>query len=138
MAAPRQAGYTTEMITYQSDPGPILEHVKRRQPVLIGFALIFQYMAPDFAKVISALHQGGLTAHITMGGHYPGFDHAEVLERMPHLDSIVRFEGEATLVELLDRLDAGDDWHGVTGIAYQICRYTNDRTCSISTPPLQK
>ena len=69
--------------------------------------------------MISALHQGEVTAHITMGGHYPGFDHAEVRERMPHLDSIVRFEGEATLVELLDRLDAGDDWHGVTGIAYQ-------------------
>jgi anaerobic magnesium-protoporphyrin IX monomethyl ester cyclase len=119
MAAARQAGYTTEIITYQSDPVPILEHVKRTQPVLIGFSLIFQYMAPDFAKVIGALRQGGVTAHITMGGHYPSFDYAEVLERMPHLDSIVRFEGEATLVELLERLDAGDDWHDVSGIAYQ-------------------
>ena len=42
-------------------------------------------------QVIAALRQAGVTAHITMGGHYPSFDYAEVLERIPELDSIVRF-----------------------------------------------
>jgi radical SAM superfamily enzyme YgiQ (UPF0313 family) len=106
-------------MTYQSDPAPLLDAVQREKPDVIGFSLIFQYMAPDFAKVIGALRGNNLTAHITMGGHYPSFDYDEVLGRIPGLDSVVRFEGEATLVELLDTLEASGDWRCLKGIAYR-------------------
>jgi radical SAM superfamily enzyme YgiQ (UPF0313 family) len=118
-SAADQAGFRAEIISYQSDPEPILAEVRRRRPVLIGFSLIFQYMAPDFARVIGALRDAGVTAHITIGGHYPSFDYTEVLEKIPGLDSVVRFEGELTLVELLEKLDAGSDWREIQGIAYR-------------------
>src|SRR5579871_992817 len=108
ISAVRQAGFTAEIVTYQSDPEPLLRQVEEKRPDVIGFSLIFQYMAPDFARVIAAMRARGVTAHITMGGHYPSFDYAEVLERMPGLDSIVRYEGEATLTELLQKLTAGE------------------------------
>ena len=54
-----------------------------------------------------------------MGGHYPSFDYDEVLRQIPGLDSIVRFEGEVTLVELLDSLRRGEDWRHVHGIAFR-------------------
>src|SRR4051812_16786188 len=73
-AAARQAGFRAEIVSYQSDPNALLAHVARDRPLLVGFSLIFQYMAPDFARVIGALRDGGATAHITMGGHYPSFD----------------------------------------------------------------
>ena len=115
----QKAGLGAHIVTYQSDPAPLVALVQRERPEIIGFSLIFQYMAPDFGKVIKALRDTGVTAHITMGGHYPSFDYREVLERISGLDSIVRFEGEPTLVELMQRIDTGDDWRTVHGIAYR-------------------
>src|SRR5262249_13965433 len=114
-----RAGHSASMMTYQSDPAPLLQAVRRENPDVIGISLIFQYMAPDFAKVIRALRENNVKAHITTGGHYPSFDYEEVLRRMPELDSVVRFEGESTLVELLDTLETGSDWRTLKGIAYR-------------------
>jgi radical SAM superfamily enzyme YgiQ (UPF0313 family) len=114
------AGHRAAVVTYQSDPAALLEHIRAEAPDLVGFSLIFQYMAPDFARVIRALREAGVRAHVTMGGHYPSFDYAEVLTRMPGLDSVVRFEGESTFVELLHRMAAGEDWRQIDGVAYRL------------------
>ena len=114
------SGVKTRLVTYHADPVQLLELAKAERPVVIGFSLIFQYMAPDFARVIATLRENGVDAHLTMGGHYPSFDYGEVLERMPGLDSVVRFEGELTLCELVNRVRAGEDWRQVEGIAYRL------------------
>lgn len=119
MSSVQQAGFDAHIVTYQSDPRALVSEVLRVKPDLVGFSLIFQYMAPDFGRVIRALREANVTAHITMGGHYPSFDYAEVMTRIPEIDSIVRFEGELTLIELMERIDAGEDWQGVQGIAYR-------------------
>ena len=87
----------------------------RLKPDVVGFSLIFQYMAPEFGCVIRALRAAGCRAHITIGGHYPSFDYGEVLQRITGADSVVRFEGEATLVELMERLGSGRDCGTVRG-----------------------
>jgi radical SAM superfamily enzyme YgiQ (UPF0313 family) len=119
MSAVQSAGFQAQIVTYQSDPEPLVELVRRESPGVIGLSLIFQYMAPDFARVIQALRDAGVSAHITMGGHYPSFDYAEVLQRIPGLDSIVRFEGELTLIELMQKLAASDEWRGTKGLAWR-------------------
>ena len=119
MSSVQQAGFSAQIVTYQSNPEPLVELALKESPPVIGFSLIFQYMAPDFCRVIQALREAGVKAHITMGGHYPSFDHGEVLRRIPGLDSIVRFEGEPTLVELMQKIELGEDWHKVRGIAYR-------------------
>jgi anaerobic magnesium-protoporphyrin IX monomethyl ester cyclase len=85
----------------------------------VGFSLIFQYMAPNFARVIAELRARGVPAHFTMGGHYPSFAPGALLRFIPGLDSVVRFEGERTLVGLLDCLGSGTDWCTLAGIAYR-------------------
>jgi radical SAM superfamily enzyme YgiQ (UPF0313 family) len=119
LSSVRQAGFAGQIETYTAQAEPIVELASRLQPEVIGFSLIFQYMSPDFARIVAALRASGCRAHITLGGHYPSFDYAEVLTRIPGADSIVRFEGEATLVELMDRLDRGEDWRDIVGIAYR-------------------
>lgn len=119
MSSVQKAGFGAQIVTYQSNPAPLVDLVLRERPEVIGFSLIFQYMAPDFSRVIEALRDAGIVAHITMGGHYPSFDYAEVLRRMSGLDSVVRFEGEPTLVELMQRIGAGEDWRTIKGIAYR-------------------
>jgi radical SAM superfamily enzyme YgiQ (UPF0313 family) len=119
LSSVRHAGFSGRIESYTSDPEPIVELVARLHPEIIGFSLIFQYMSPAFARVIQTLRARGCRAHITIGGHYPSFDYQEVLQRIPGADSIVRFEGEATLVELMDKLSGGEDWRGIAGIAYR-------------------
>lgn len=119
MSSLQQAGFAPQIATYQPDPGSLIDLAERTRPGLIGFSLIFQYMAPNFAKVIAKLREHGVSAHFTMGGHYPSFDYQEILDRIPGLDSVVRFEGEATLVELASKIQAGEDWRHIAGIAYR-------------------
>ena len=119
MSSLQQAGFVPQIVTYEPDPGSLIELAEREHPALIGFSLIFQYMAPEFATVIAALREHGVTCHLTMGGHYPSFDYQEILDRIHGLDSVVRFEGEMTLVELANKIQAGDDWRQVPGIAYR-------------------
>lgn len=119
MSAAGAAGHRAELMTYGSDADAIGRRIASLNPDVVGFSLIFQYMAPDFARVIAALRAWGVTAHFTIGGHYPSFAPGELLQAMPGLDSVVRFEGERTLARLLDRLGSGSDWRGLSGIAYR-------------------
>jgi len=118
ISAVNAAGHEASIMTYGSDPDPILRRIVRERPDVVGFSLIFQYMAPDFGRVIRALRDGGVTAHFTMGGHYASFEPGEILKQTPGLDSIVRFDGELTLVRLLHCLGSGSDWRKLPGIAF--------------------
>ncbi|HEY6305213.1 MAG TPA: radical SAM protein [Candidatus Angelobacter sp.] len=119
ISAVNASGHRASIMTYGSDPDPILKRIHREKPDVVGFSLIFQYMAPDFGRVIAALREAGVTAHFTMGGHYASFEPAEILKRTPGLDSVVRFDGEITLVKLLNCLGAGADWRTLPGIAFR-------------------
>ena len=114
-----EAGYHAKIVTYQPDPEPLVDIINREEPDIVGFSLIFQYMAPSFAKIIEALRARHISTHLTMGGHFSSFEYEEVLNRIPGLDSVVRFEGERTLVELLQKIKAAEDWHEIEGIAFQ-------------------
>ncbi len=119
MSAVNASGHQAFIMTYGSDPDNILKRIHWEKPDVVGFSLIFQYMAPDFARVIAALRTAGVTAHFTMGGHYASFEPTEVLKRTPGLDSVVRFDGELTLVKLLHCLGTGSDWRALPGIAFR-------------------
>jgi len=54
-----------------------------------------------------------------MGGHYASFEPAEILRRISGLDSVVRFDGEMTLVKLLNCLSTGTEWRDLPGIAFR-------------------
>jgi anaerobic magnesium-protoporphyrin IX monomethyl ester cyclase len=69
--------------------------------------------------VIQSLRDSGVAGHFTMGGHYASFEPAEILKHTPGLDSVVRFDGELTLVKLLHCLGTGADWRTLPGIAFR-------------------
>ena len=119
MSAVNASGHQASIMTYGSDPEAILKRIDREKPDVIGFSLIFQYMAPDFGRVIGALRDAGVKEHFTMGGHYASFEPAEILKRTAGLDSVVRFDGEITLVKILHCLATGSDWRTLPGIAFR-------------------
>lgn len=114
----RQHGRTVEMTEVREGPQRIAARLAGAQPLVVGFSLIFQFFLPQFRRVARELRRVGVTSHFTIGGHDPSLCHDEVLAQFPELDSVALFEGEFTLVDLVDRLAAGEDWQQVPGLAY--------------------
>jgi radical SAM superfamily enzyme YgiQ (UPF0313 family) len=115
----RARGYRTEILDIEDPVDSIQSVIVELDPVIVGFSLIFQFYIRRFHDVIRTLRAHGVGVHFTMGGHFPSLSHEETLALVPELDSVVRFEGELTLLELVDCLGTGRDWRGVAGIAYR-------------------
>ena len=114
----RQCGYTVCVVDIEQEPEEIVKTAQQINPVLIGFSLIFQFYVGGYGELVRSLRAGGIDCHFTMGGHFPSLSYQQTLEIIPELDSVVRFEGEHTLVELADAVSMGRDWHDIQGIAY--------------------
>lgn len=97
----------------------ILERIHRENPRIVGFSLIFQRMLTDFSDLIHYLRNNGVTAHFTIGGHFPTFEFKEMLSIIPGLDSVIRHEGEETLLELFRSLDQPGSWEQIKGLVYR-------------------
>ena len=115
----RRHGYPVQVVDIEQDPEEILRVAIELKPVLIGFSLIFQFFIDQYAALLYLLRKNGIDAHFTMGGHFPSLSYEQTLELIPELDSVVRFEGETTLIELVDAIVTGTDWRAVHGIAYR-------------------
>jgi radical SAM superfamily enzyme YgiQ (UPF0313 family) len=112
-------GYRVEVFDFEAERQQILDAAHALDPVLIGFSLIFQSYISWFGSLIRYLRDNRVPCHFTMGGHFPSLSYQHTLELIPELDSVVRFEGEDTLLELVDCLSTGRDWRGLTGLAYR-------------------
>lgn len=97
----------------------ILEAVRRCKPRVVGFSLIFQYTLDEMGELMRHLRANAIGCHFTVGGHYPSLRPEDTLELLPELDSVVRFEGELTIVELLDNLEQTNQWEKIQGIAFR-------------------
>ncbi|HTQ57901.1 MAG TPA: radical SAM protein [Bryobacteraceae bacterium] len=115
----RERGYTVVTCDFEATAESIVQIARESRPIIIGFSLIFQFYLPAFASLIRKLRHADVNCHFTMGGHFPSLSPARTLELIPELDSVVRFEGEMTLLELADVIGAGRDWHSVQGLAYR-------------------
>ena len=117
-SALRSRGHLVQIVDFEVDFDQILAVVRRYDPVVVGFSLIFQFYVRRFAELARYLRDNGVTCHFTIGGHFPSLSFQHTLELIPELDSVVRFEGEMTLIELVDLVGAGKEWSGIHGIAY--------------------
>ena len=89
--------------------------ISKRQPDIVGLTSItLTYKsALHLAKIVKELHPNCLTV---LGGPHATFWDEEALQECPHLDVVVRKEGEYTLLELVQRLEAGKSFHDVQGV----------------------
>ncbi|MDA3787658.1 MAG: radical SAM protein [Desulfobacula sp.] len=84
------------------------------------------------ADILRVVQQTDPDIIILMGGPHVSFDSENTLERYPHIDIIVKGEGEATVTELLDVIRDREKWHGVCGIAFK----DGDRIVTTAPRPL--
>jgi radical SAM superfamily enzyme YgiQ (UPF0313 family) len=112
-------GFESRMIDFRYDSEAILFNLRRHYPLTVGFSVIFDNHISEFAGLARVLRKGGITCHFTAGGYYASLHPDELFNLIPELDSIVRFEGEDTFLELVRSLNDGSDWKHVQSLAYR-------------------
>ncbi len=116
-----QAGIRSELLAFNTPedfPRVISAIIEAKPaPLMVGLSLAFQWRAEDMLALAMALRSGGYRGHVTGGGHFGTFAARELLRDFDELDSICRFEAEATIVELARALDSGAPLSSVRGLA---------------------
>lgn len=127
-------GYETKVIDLRYNNYQILNLIKRLNPVIIGFSVIFDLYIKKFQKLAELLRRGGIRCHFTAGGHYATLRYKELFHLIPFLDSIVRFDGEYTILELTQCITSGLEWRNIKSIVYK----SRGRIISNTLRPLEK
>ncbi len=122
----KSAGYTDvhfidAMTEHLEDDALEARLAEIESPDLIGSTCITPsiYKAQDTLKIARKLHPNALTV---LGGIHATFMYEQVLNEAPHIDLIVRGEGEHILVNVVRALEAGrlnDERRSIAGIAFQ-------------------
>ena len=99
---------------------------------VIGFTIDDPTKINNTFEIVRKLRAEGVNAHITIGGHTPTFAFKNILHECDDLDSIVRFEGENTLLELVKAIDTKKEWREIEGLAFR----ANGRICTTAIRPL--
>jgi len=113
-----ESAIKTIVIDFQKKKPGILRIIKNTDPVLVGFSILFLNHIEELVDLVGYLRKEGIRCHFTAGGHYASLKSEELFELIPWLDSIVRFEGEYTLPELVKCIITGNDWKRVESLAY--------------------
>jgi anaerobic magnesium-protoporphyrin IX monomethyl ester cyclase len=117
----RQHGYSVDLAAFSTaaDMDDVVRQAEVVQPRLVGLSIIFQYRAPEFLKLAAELRRVLPEVHVTAGGHFPTFTARDLLRDSPVLDSVVRGEGEFTLLELVQKLDTPEAWGDIVGLSFR-------------------
>jgi radical SAM superfamily enzyme YgiQ (UPF0313 family) len=113
------AGIESRMVDLRYDNEEILACIRRHDPVTVGFSVIFEVYIEEFAQLARYLRKGGINCHFTAGGYYASLHPDELFRLIPELDSIVRFEGEYTFLELIKCLITEKEWKSIRNIAFR-------------------
>ncbi len=115
------AGHRARLVSYnaRADAPGCVREILAVSPEVVGLSIAFQSNLEDHLELARLLRKSGYRGHVTCGGHVPTFCHQELLEAAPGIDSVVRHEGERTLVEMLDALGQGSAPRNIAGLVWR-------------------
>ncbi len=122
-AAGEAIGHSVEV---DSPVGPLqriglpLEAIADRidpQASVVGISTMFLHEWPTVRELSAVIKQRRPDVHLVVGGENATAFHPWMLQQSDAIDCCVLGEGEATMVELVERLTAGRPLAGLTGIA---------------------
>ena len=120
-AALRSKGHETKILSmpiHNLSVRRAAKRIRENAPDLVGFS-VKEVNARRTFVMIKELRHVGLKSHITLGGHFPTFNHIRILRDFPEVDSVIRGEGEDTLPELVESLTDGGSLSAVQGLTYR-------------------
>jgi len=113
-----KAGFRTKILDFRNNKSTLLRTLKRLDPVLVGFSIVFLNFIHQNIELIEYLRKGGIKCHFTAGGHYASLKYEDLFRIAPMLDSIIRFEGEYPILELANKLTLGHDWKNIDSLTF--------------------
>jgi radical SAM superfamily enzyme YgiQ (UPF0313 family) len=137
-AALTKAGYTIEIAPFSvpKDTERVLRQIKKFLPDIIAISMAFQSRAPAFFELIKAIRKQAYTGHITVGGHFPTFEYRKIMEMRAGINSVVRFEGEQALVELVEHIAGTRPVSEVSNLVYWAGSTIRENPCIDHFPDL--
>jgi len=130
----RSHGHSVNIVDGQIERLSIQEMVIRstvEDHELIGFTIADPTFMSSTYLVAKAIRDALPSAHLTIGGYAPTFHYSDVLNQCSALDSVIRNEGELTLLCLVEALQNCQEWKQIPGIAY---RNNTGIVCNDSRP----
>lgn len=107
----------------------VLKMVSEYNPHLIGISIAFQSLAKMFFKLVEEIRKLNYKGHIIVGGHFPTFEYRKILETQAGIDSVGRFEGEKTIVELANHIVGNFPLSSVTNLVYRTTNGIHENEC---------
>jgi anaerobic magnesium-protoporphyrin IX monomethyl ester cyclase len=92
--------------------------MKKEDPDLVGLTATTPGI-PDAYEIAGFAKEINEDAKVIIGGPHVTFLPEQTLEECPHIDVVVRGEGELTLKELVSVIERGGDLRGVRGISFR-------------------
>jgi anaerobic magnesium-protoporphyrin IX monomethyl ester cyclase len=99
-------------------PQEVFEQIQKINPQLIGISMCVDEASGWTEELIRLIRANSIQAHISLGGYFPTLLTEKVLEIFFQADSVILGEGEQTLLALVDKLEAEQNWCELKGIAY--------------------
>lgn len=96
----------------------VIDEVISGDYLVVGFSL-FDFSVNILGELCDKIKSLKKDVHITSGGHWITNTYNEILNRFHNLDSVIRGEGELTLLELCKKVIQGEEWRNVNGLAYR-------------------
>ncbi len=115
------AGHRAQIVRFNTgaDRARCVNEVLRIKPDVVGFGISFQYAVNDYLELTKGLRSARFLGHITCGGHVPTFCYREILAAAPGIDTVVRHEGEQTLVALVNALAQNQVPRNIDGLVWR-------------------
>ena len=119
-AAATRAGNRVEVLSFNdsTETPDLADRIVLCGPDVVGLAAQFQHRGVDFLGLATALRKAGFRGHITAGGHFATMGYANILAGRYGVDSVILYDGEETVVELLAAIAAERGLADVAGIAF--------------------
>lgn len=113
-----------------------LWQVNRLRPDLIGISIAFQSLALMYFELARKIKESLPSVHIIVGGHFPTFEYRKILETQKFIDSVGRFEGEKTMLELVEFLLKKRGIDKITNLVYRNGAKLYENECFNDFPSL--
>ena len=118
-AGAESAGHEAQVVPFQgaADRAVVVRQVLAARPHVVGLAAQFQHRGLDYLDLARDLRRAGFRGHMTAGGQFATMAHAPILSGRYGVDSVVLYEGEHTIGELLNALASGKGLADIPGLA---------------------
>jgi radical SAM superfamily enzyme YgiQ (UPF0313 family) len=129
-----------DALTLELAAKDVREEIRAFRPDIVGINVMSTpsvYDAYGYARIAKAVRKG---VFVVLGGQHVTFASRETLAECPHVDAVVKGEGEVTFLETVNRLSEGKSLRGCKGTTYRAGKRILDNLdrkmiCNLDTVP---